>query len=94
MRLTFEWDETKAIINFKKHQIGFDEAKTIFDDPYLWTFPDPEHSDAEQRYVSIGNSSKGRMLVVIFTERHSNIRVISCRKATPSERKAYAKKNF
>ena len=94
MRLTFEWDENKATANIQKHHVSFTEAKTIFDDPFLWTFLDSEHSEGEQRYVSIGTSAKGRTLVVVHTERHPNIRIISCRKATASERKAYAKTNF
>lgn len=89
MELTFEWDEEKAQENFNKHKVRFEEGKTVFNDPFLWTFPDPEHSDIEQRYLSIGYSSKGRVLVVSHTERGGGIRIISCRKATATERRAY-----
>jgi uncharacterized DUF497 family protein len=92
MELTFEWDEGKAQENFTKHKIRFEEGKTVFNDPFLWTFPDPEQSDVEQRYLDIGYSSRGRILVS-HTERHGSIRIISCRKATASERKAYEEGN-
>ncbi len=89
MELTFEWDEEKAKANLKKHKVSFEEAKTVFNDPFLWTFPDPEHSESEERYINIGRSARGRVLVVIHTERGSNIRLISCCKATANERRAY-----
>lgn len=89
MKLTFEWDEEKAKQNIRKHRISFEEAKTIFNDPFLMTFPDQEHSDMEMRYIDIGISIKERALIVIHTERGKNIRVISCRKATAIERKTY-----
>ncbi len=53
MELTFEWDEEKAQENFNKHKVRFEEGKTVFNDPFLWTFPDLEHSDIEQRYLDI-----------------------------------------
>lgn len=93
MELKFEWDEDKAQENFNKHGVRFEEGKTIFGDPFLWTFPDPEHSDFEQRYLDIGYSSKGRILVVCHTERDRNIRLVSCRKATATERRAYEEGN-
>lgn len=89
MSLTFEWDEDKAALNLKKHRISFDEAKTIFDDPFSLTFSDATHSDEELRCISIGASSKRRVLVVVHTDRKGNIRIISCRKATSLERKVY-----
>jgi len=89
MKLKFEWDEEKAKANLKKHRVSFDEATTVFIDPLSITIPDPDHSVDEQRYIDIGSSDKGRVLVVAYTERGSNIRIISCRKATPSERKLY-----
>jgi uncharacterized DUF497 family protein len=89
MELNFEWDEAKAQENLRKHKVSFEEAKTVFGDPFLWTFPDPHHSDFEDRYLSIGCSSKGRVLVVSHTERRGKIRIISCRKATVAERRAY-----
>jgi len=59
--LTFEWHEEKAKENLKKHNVSFEEAKTVFNDPFLMTFPDPEHSGSEQRYINVGISSKGRV---------------------------------
>ncbi|MDD5772905.1 MAG: BrnT family toxin [bacterium] len=89
MTLTFEWDEAKAIVNFKKHKVSFDEGKTIFNDPFLFTFPDNEHSIGEERYINIGISVKGRILILTNTERKDRIRIINCRKATASERRFY-----
>ncbi len=94
MAMTFEWDEVKAHINIHRHQIDFDEAKTVFNDPFLLTFPDADHSVGEYRYLSIGLSASARTLVVIHTEQQSVIRIISCRKATRKERKAYEEGNF
>ena len=92
--MEFEWDESKARINLRKHKVGFEEAKTVFNDPFLITFPDPEHSDDEERYLSIGRSARGGVLVVVHTERNENIRLISSRKATPRERRFYEQSNF
>ncbi len=89
MKLSFEWDEEKAKANLKKHKVSFEEATTVLIDSFSITISDPDHSVDEQRYIDIGISDKGRLLVVIYTERGSNIRIISCRKATPSERKLY-----
>ena len=94
MNLSFEWDKSKAQANLKKHKIGFDEARTIFNDPLLVTYLDDEHSKDENRFISIGMSSKSRLLLVVHTERQEKpdtviIRIISCRKATPLERRAY-----
>jgi uncharacterized DUF497 family protein len=89
MDVTFEWDEDKARENLKKHRVNFDEAKTIFLDPFSLTIPDPDHSMTEQCFVDIGTSVNGRLLITVYTERGTNIRLISCRKATPSERRKY-----
>jgi len=89
MKLTFEWDEVKAKENFKKHGVSFEEGKTIFNDPFLFTFPDIEHSVDEERYINIGLSASGRILIVTHTERHEKIRIVSCRKATARERRFY-----
>jgi uncharacterized protein len=89
MKLNFEWDEEKAKANLKKHRVSFDEATTVFIDPFSITIPDPDHSVDEQRYIDIGSSNKNRVLVVVYTERSSNIRIISCRKAISSERRLY-----
>jgi uncharacterized protein len=89
MPLVFEWDAGKAAANAKKHGVSFDEAKTIFNDPWLMTYPDPDHSNDEERYVSIGHSERGRALVVVHTEREARLRIITCRRATPAERRFY-----
>ena len=94
MSLIFEWNEEKAKENLRKHKISFEEAKTVFNDPFLITVPDPEHSESEQRYLNMGSSSKGQILIVIHAERGANIRIVSCRKATAKERKAYEEENF
>lgn len=87
--MTFEWDETKAATNLAKHGVAFDEAKTIFGDPLYVDFYDPEHSDDEPRYLIIGTSQQGRLLIVSYTERAEAIRLISARELTPTEREAY-----
>jgi uncharacterized DUF497 family protein len=69
MTFTFEWDEEKAKANLEKHRVSFEEAATILSDPLSMTTPDPDRSGEEERYVDIGTSSKGRMLVVVYTER-------------------------
>lgn len=89
MKPTFEWDAKKAQANLKKHGIAFDEGVTVFLDPLSITISDPDHSAQEQRYIDIGTSDKGRVLVVVYTERGTNIRIISCRKATTAERQFY-----
>ncbi|MDW8326212.1 MAG: BrnT family toxin [Anaerolineales bacterium] len=94
MKLVFEWDAKKAKVNLKKHRISFEEAKTIFNDPLLVTFPDEEHSEAEERFISIGISASNRVLLAIHTEHEEAkdslvIRIISCRRATASERRVY-----
>ena len=93
MKPNFEWHEEKAKANLKKHRVGFDEATTVFSDPLSITIIDPEHSVDEQRYIDIGSSDKSRVLVVVYTEQGVNIRIISCRKATSSERRLYEEGN-
>ena len=92
MELTFEWDEAKAIANLTKHSITFEEAKTVFNDIHSITIADPDHSIDEDRFIDIGMSTHGNVLVVVYTERGSNIRLISCRKATKHEQQAYEKR--
>jgi hypothetical protein len=89
MELTFGWDEIKAEDNRKKHEVSFDEAAAIFHDPFSITMPDPDHSVEEERYIDIGCSSDGRLLMVVYTERGNDIRIISCRRATTAEKKVY-----
>ncbi len=94
MRLVFKWSASKANHNRKKHKVRFEEAKTVFNDPLLVTFPDEEHSETEDRYISIGLSAARRILLVVHTDHEENetvieIRIISARKATASERRVY-----
>ena len=94
MELLFEWDERKAQENERKHRVSFQEAKTIFNDPLLITFPDEMHSEAEERLISVGASARRQILLVVHAERHEAddvciIRLISCRRATAAERKTY-----
>ena len=88
----FEWDEEKATSNLKKHGISFEEGATIFNDPEIGTISDPDHSRDEERFISIGVSVQKRLLVIIHTFREERIRIISCRKATNTERKTYENK--
>ena len=89
MDFVFEWDEVKARKNARKHKVTFEEAVSIFSDPYLVTFPDEEHSDIEERFISLGQSDRGRILLVVHTDQADTIRLISCRKATRAERTIY-----
>ena len=85
MGLRFEWDSAKAISNREKHGVSFDEATTVFSDPLSVTISDPDHSLGEERWVDIGRSLSGRLLVVTYVERIDRIRIISARKASPRE---------
>ena len=85
----FEWDTGKARRNEAKHGVTFIEVKTVFDDPFGITIPDPDHSAAEQRWLELGISESGKLLVVCYTERREIVRIISCRPASKSERKSY-----
>lgn len=87
--MEFRWDENKAATNLSKHGVSFDEAKTVFEDAFYVDFYDPDHSHEEFRYIIVGQSENGHLLVVSYTERGNTIRLISARKATSSERKAY-----
>jgi hypothetical protein len=85
----FDWDPTKAAANLKKHGVSFREATTVLADPLSITVPDPDHSHNEERYIDVGQSARGRVLVVVYTERGTRIRIISARKATAAERRRY-----
>lgn len=87
--MKFEWDENKAEANLRKHGVSFDEAATVLQNLRAAEFPDPEHSGTEERWIAIGHSSSGRLLVVCYTEPHGAIRIISARKATKNEIKIY-----
>ncbi len=92
MNFAFEWDENKAAENLKKHKVSFDEAKTVFGDPLSLTIHDPDHSLEEARFIDIGQSLQGKLLVVVYTERENKIRIISVRKATSAEKEYYENK--
>lgn len=87
--MNFDWDESKAQANLAKHGIAFDEAKSVFTDPFYVDFYDPDHSDEEERYIIIGQSQRQRVLVVSYTERQQQTRLISAREATRREKQAY-----
>ena len=87
--MKFEWHKDKEKLNIKKHRISFDEAVTVFYDPLSATFHDLDHSIAEDRFITVGYSSQGRLFVVSHTERGDAIRIINARPATISERKRH-----
>lgn len=93
MTAKFEWDRRKAQHNLDKHNVSFDEAKTIFDDEMYITVIDEEHSTDEERYITLGLSRRGRLLLVAHTERSQFIRIISARPATRKEEQFYAETN-
>lgn len=97
MNYNFKWDPAKATENHNKHGVAFDEAATIFKDPEAISIFDPDHSETEDRWVTIGLSERGRLLIVIHTFREEDaaavtIRVISSRKATKYETATYGGK--
>jgi uncharacterized DUF497 family protein len=87
--LHFDWDPEKADSNVKKHGVTFGEAATAFGDPLSVTIPDPDHSFGEARFILLGVSFQGRLVVVVHAEAHDSIRIISARLATRAERKSY-----
>jgi uncharacterized protein len=89
----FEWDPGKARQNRRKHRVSFQEAATVFGDPLAVTYPEPDHSLSEQRFITVGMSNAGRVLIVAHVDRHENIRVISARKTTQRGRKHHEEKN-
>ncbi len=89
MVLEFEWDGRKAEVNKRKHGVVFEEAATCFYDSFGLDFYDEDHSEEEDRYILLARSKRGRVLVVIYTERAGRIRIISARKATPKEEEFY-----
>lgn len=93
MPLTFEWDQAKASVNLRKHGVSFEEAATAFADELSLTIPDPDHSQVEERFILLGTSYRGKMLVVVHTERGDSIRVISARPASRRERQQYEEAN-
>lgn len=89
--MNFEWDEAKAASNLKKHSVDFADAVGVFDDPFALSMPDDD-SPEERRYAGVGSDVLARILVVVYTIRGDNVRIISARRATRSERKRYEEK--
>jgi uncharacterized DUF497 family protein len=89
MTTRFTWDPRKAASNFRKHGVSFEEALAVFGDPLARIHDDPYHSGRESREIIVGHSTRGRLLLVSFTERPGAIRLISARRATRHERQDY-----
>jgi uncharacterized DUF497 family protein len=87
--VTYEWDPAKAAANVQKHRVAFEEAASVFLDPAALTFSDPDHSEDEDRAITIGRSARQRVLFVALAERDDRIRIISARRATRREQKQY-----
>ncbi len=93
MPLNFEWDGKKAKANAAKHGVSFEEAATVFADLLSLTIPDPDHSQVEERFIILGKSHTGKLLVVVHTERGDHLRIISARRASRRERKNHEEGN-
>jgi hypothetical protein len=91
--MNFEWDPVKARRNYRKHRVSFHEAVTVFGDPLGLTYPDPDHSEVEQRFITVGMSSAGRVSIVAHLDPGENIRIVSARKTTRHERNHYEEKD-
>lgn len=89
MGYQFDWDPEKASTNAKKHGVSFEEACSVFGDPLAVLKRDPDHSVGDMRYILLGSSVAGRLLVIAFAERPPRTRLISARPATPRERRQY-----
>lgn len=88
--MIYEWDPQKAKEYLQKHGISFDEATSVFTDPFALTFDDPDHSTDESRFITIGTSNKERILFLSHVDRgEDHIRIISARSATPTEAHGY-----
>jgi uncharacterized protein len=85
----FEWDPAKASGNLRKHGVTFREAASVFGDPLAVTYPDPDHSESELRFITIGMSAAARVVVVAHADRGESLRIISAREATRREQKDY-----
>ena len=87
--MKFEWDPQKADRNLKKHGVSFQEAASVLGDALSITYYDPDHSAREHRFITVGMSRSGRVLMVAHTDRGDNVRIISARKTTWKERRYY-----
>jgi uncharacterized DUF497 family protein len=92
--LVFEWDSAKALVNERKHGVTFEEAATVFLDPWTETYEDPDHSVGEWRELTLGYSVRGRLLVVAHTERGGRVRLINARRATARERRHHEEDSY
>ena len=92
--MELEWDEEKNVANVRKHGVSFEEAATVFGDPLSDTFDDPDHSAEESRFITIGTSEKGRLLMLADTDREDRVRLISARELTRQERRNYEEGNL
>jgi hypothetical protein len=87
--MKFTWDRRKNRANLEKHGVSFDEAATVFADPLAASIPDPDHSEGEERFVTLGVSARNRLVVVCHIEEGDTVRIISAREATSHERTKY-----
>jgi uncharacterized protein len=92
--MKFDWNPTKAKTNLTNHQVSFQEAATVFDDPLSVTFSDPAHSIDEERLIIIGQSKSGRLLFVSHTDRDNYTRIISAREVTRQEKRIYQEESL
>jgi len=91
---TFEWDPNKAVANRRKHGVGFEQAATVFRDPLAVSIYDEDHSDQEDRWITLGKADNGQLLVVVHTHQEAGpteatIRLVSARRAKPHEQRNY-----
>ena len=87
--LQFEWDPDKAVRNFEKHGVSFQDAATVFGDKLSYTFDDPDHSDEELRFLTVGFSQTGKLLIIAHADRNDKVRIISAREVTKRERRFF-----
>lgn len=87
--LEFDWDPKKAASNLRKHRVSFEEAASVFNDELATVYEDPDHSHHERRYLSIGASERGRLLIIAYSYRGVKVRIINARQGTKQEREMY-----
>ncbi|CAN5287054.1 BrnT family toxin [soil metagenome] len=88
----FDWDPVKARTNLIKHGVSFIEARAVFGDYWALDAPDIDHSDEEDRWIILGRSNRDRLIIVAYAERGEKFRIISARRATPSESNGYERR--
>ena|SRR3989338_6978155 len=93
MKVNFEWDEGNLVKNYTKHGVSCEEAESVFQDSFRLDYADPLHSHSENRFITVGRSNRPRVLLLAWTLRRTNVRVISARPASRKERKIYEEKN-